>query len=184
MSWINPNDVKWPELKLLQNWWILRCDSLQLILISYLTRYVRLGSLLPSKLATERKTLSCEGKWVRIFNNFNEQNIRLPNLVNFAEFVFPLHGTSAPVERVFSVMNNVSSLDRNEMDESTFRALGLFHTIRFSDRRRNQRLCVLSHTTVECFRNIRFCNGRRNRRLWIVCIGWNWMVCSKLGIVF
>jgi hypothetical protein len=54
-----------------------------------------------------------------MFKHSSAQNIPVPNLAQITAFVFFLPGTSAPVEHVFSVMNNVWSLDRSQTDEST-----------------------------------------------------------------
>jgi hypothetical protein len=76
VSWIYQNYVNWSKVQLLQNWWILKWDSPQLLLISYLVMYVGYGGSLPSKLSTGR--------------NKNElrrevgQNIPILNLLNLS----------------------------------------------------------------------------------------------------
>lgn len=54
----------------------------------------------------EETQATSEVKWVEMMNYFNEKNMSLTNLKHVTEFVFSLPGTSAPVERVFSIMNN------------------------------------------------------------------------------
>lgn len=57
-------------------------------------------------------------KWISIFNSLKFNNLR-----KIVEFVFCLPGTSAAVERVFSLMNNIWRSERGRLDVSTVRAL-------------------------------------------------------------
>ncbi|GBN29087.1 hypothetical protein AVEN_36738-1 [Araneus ventricosus] len=50
--------------------------------------------------------ISSEEKRLRLFGHFQENHIASPNLIKIFEYAFCLPGTSAPVERVFSLMNN------------------------------------------------------------------------------
>jgi hypothetical protein len=67
--------------------------------------------------------LSCEEKWIQLFNHFKDQNISVPNLGQVVGYIFCLPGTSAPVERVISAMSNVWSKERGRMAESTVKGL-------------------------------------------------------------
>ena len=60
--------------------------------------------------------VSLEQKWVQIFKKF-EKDIGIPNFQKLIEFIFCLPGTSAPIERIFSMMNNIWSDHRNKMLE-------------------------------------------------------------------
>lgn len=71
----------------------------------------------------EETQVTSEVKWVEMFKNFSENSISVTNLKHVIEFIFSLPGTSAPVERVFSIMNKVWSEDRSCMSESTVKAL-------------------------------------------------------------
>ncbi|GBL67895.1 hypothetical protein AVEN_199502-1 [Araneus ventricosus] len=64
-----------------------------------------------------------EEKWLRLFGHFKENHIAAPNLIKIVKFAFCLPGTSAPVERVFSLMNNAWTDDRGLMKESTVKDL-------------------------------------------------------------
>jgi hypothetical protein len=64
------------------------------------------------------KNLNCEDKWLQLLNHFNDQNISISNLCHVAEYIFCLPGTSAPVEQVFSVMNNGKRLNDRINSES------------------------------------------------------------------
>jgi hypothetical protein len=62
-------------------------------------------------------------KWAELFNDFSEGNSSVVNLVKVIEFIFCLAGSSAPVERLFSITNSVWSLDRSRMLKSTVQVL-------------------------------------------------------------
>lgn len=66
---------------------------------------------------------SSEEKWMELLSSFKQQNIAMSNLGMVVEYVFCLPGTSAPVERVFSMMNSTWSDERGLMHESTVRGL-------------------------------------------------------------
>lgn len=53
----------------------------------------------------------------------NENHIAAPNLIKIVGYAFCLSGTSAPVERVFSLMNNAWADDRGLMKKSTVKGL-------------------------------------------------------------
>ncbi|GBN64180.1 hypothetical protein AVEN_11593-1 [Araneus ventricosus] len=55
---------------------------------------------------TRDAIISNEEKWLRLFGHFQENHIASPNRIKIFEYAFCLPGTSAPVERVFSLMNN------------------------------------------------------------------------------
>ncbi|GBM62715.1 hypothetical protein AVEN_76095-1 [Araneus ventricosus] len=67
--------------------------------------------------------ISNEEKWLRQFDHFKENHIATPNLIKIVEYAFCLPGTSAPVERVFSLMSNAWTDDRGLMKESTVKGL-------------------------------------------------------------
>lgn len=109
-SRIKKNYLKWPELKLLLNWGILRRES-QICSDQLFSRGILRNDitiLWSSVLGTE--TVSCQ-KLVTVFKNLNEQNICFPNLVKLCEFLFSSPGTSALVESMSLVMN-IWSFDR------------------------------------------------------------------------
>lgn len=69
------------------------------------------------------KNICSEEKLVKLFNYLNKKSIFLPNIFKIIEWIFCLPGTSAPVERIFSTMNNIWSEERCKMKESTVKAL-------------------------------------------------------------
>ncbi|GBN32658.1 hypothetical protein AVEN_89947-1 [Araneus ventricosus] len=67
--------------------------------------------------------ISSEEKWLRLFGHFKENHLATSNLIKIVEYAFCLPGTSAPVERVFSLTNNAWTDDRGLMKESTVKGL-------------------------------------------------------------
>ena len=54
---------------------------------------------------------------VQLLQAFKDKDIPISNFQELVEFVFCLPGTSAPVERIFSIMKNMWSDDRSSMHE-------------------------------------------------------------------
>ncbi|GBM94762.1 hypothetical protein AVEN_14298-1 [Araneus ventricosus] len=73
---------------------------------------------------TTRDVINSSGeKWLRLFGHFKENHIAAPNLTKIVEYAFCLPGTSAPVETVFSLMNNAWPDYKGLMKESTVKGL-------------------------------------------------------------
>ncbi|GBO41411.1 hypothetical protein AVEN_244690-1 [Araneus ventricosus] len=72
---------------------------------------------------TRDMIISSEEKWLMLFGHFKENYIAAPNLIKMVKYAFCLPGTSKPVERVFSLMNNAWTDDRGLMKESTVKGL-------------------------------------------------------------
>jgi len=60
---------------------------------------------------------------VQLFCHFKKNDILAPNLKLIVQYIFCIPGTSAPVERIFSLMNNAWLDERGSMDENTVRGL-------------------------------------------------------------
>ena len=67
--------------------------------------------------------ISYEQKWSQLLQAFKDKDIPILNFQKLVEFVFCLPGTSAPVERIFSIMKNMWSDSRSSMHEKNVRAL-------------------------------------------------------------
>lgn len=67
--------------------------------------------------------MSCEEKWVLMMKHFGEKGISVANFSLVLEYIFSLPGTSAAVERVFSMMNNIWSPERGSLLVSTVKSL-------------------------------------------------------------
>ena len=62
-------------------------------------------------------------KWVELFNFFKDQNMVVPNLKILMGYIFCLPGTSAPVERLFSLMNSIWWQERGHLNQMTVEGL-------------------------------------------------------------
>lgn len=67
--------------------------------------------------------LSIEEKWKSVFTVLEKSNVSYKNMYKLVEFCMCLPGTSAPIERVFSIMNNIWSPERGRLHVSTVREL-------------------------------------------------------------
>jgi hypothetical protein len=62
--------------------------------------------------SSEKVPDTIEEKWKAIFKVIQKTNISCSNIYKVVEFAMSLPGTSAPVERVFSIMGNIWSAER------------------------------------------------------------------------
>ncbi|KAL4141345.1 hypothetical protein QTP88_004000 [Uroleucon formosanum] len=67
--------------------------------------------------------ITSEEKWVQLFCHFKEKDILAPNIKLILQYIFCMPGTSAPVERISSLMNIAWSDERARMNENTVRGL-------------------------------------------------------------
>lgn len=65
---------------------------------------------------------SVVGKWVDIFKHFDRENIDVPNVRKTVEFFMAIPCSNAPVERVFSLINNFWTDDKSSMQVETVRS--------------------------------------------------------------
>lgn len=71
--------------------------------------------------ATQKKTT--EQRWLTVFENLRKNEIKVPNLNMFLEFVLSLPGTNASVERAFSLINNFWTSEKSQMSIECVKAL-------------------------------------------------------------
>lgn len=71
--------------------------------------------------ATQKKTT--EQRWLTVFENLRKNEIKVPNLKMFVEFVLSLPGTNASVERAFSLINNFWTSEKSQMSIECVKAL-------------------------------------------------------------
>lgn len=62
-------------------------------------------------------------RWGSLLNHFQQNEIPPTNLAKLASVVICLPGSNAPVERVFSLMNDVWTAERNRFNVCTVKAL-------------------------------------------------------------
>ena len=68
-------------------------------------------------------TISYEQKWTQLLQAFKDKDIPISNFQKLVEFVFCLPGTSAPVEKMFSIMKNMWSDGRSSTHKKNVKAL-------------------------------------------------------------
>lgn len=67
--------------------------------------------------------MSCADKWLRVFEIARTSSVDLKNLQKIVEFVLCIPGTSATVERTFSLMKHMWTPDRGRMRVSVVAGL-------------------------------------------------------------
>ncbi|XP_074030350.1 uncharacterized protein [Leptinotarsa decemlineata] len=79
-----------------------------------------IGELVPKwkALSEEKRPTTTQEKWKEVFESMSICNIHFKNIFKLVEFGMGLSGTSAPVERVFSIMGNVWSAEKGRMSIS------------------------------------------------------------------
>jgi hypothetical protein len=73
--------------------------------------------------SSEKIPDTIEEKWKAIFKVFQKTDISFCNISKMVEFAMSLRATSAPVERVFSIMGNIWSAERGILSVSTVKHL-------------------------------------------------------------
>lgn len=71
----------------------------------------------------EDQKLTTVEKWQSVFNVMKKTNISYTNLAKVVEFAMCLPGSSAPAERVFSIMGNIWCAERGRLSISVVREL-------------------------------------------------------------
>lgn len=80
-------------------------------------------------------------RWAEMFAHFKSREIPYSNISQLCEFAMCLPGTNASVERIFSLMNNTWTDERNRMTVPTLKAL-LITRANFDD------TCAQFHTRL------------------------------------
>uniref|UniRef100_A0A8C6UAT9 HAT C-terminal dimerisation domain-containing protein n=1 Tax=Neogobius melanostomus TaxID=47308 RepID=A0A8C6UAT9_9GOBI len=62
-------------------------------------------------------------RWAEMFTHFKHSHVPFRNIFVICQFAMCLPGTNAPVERIFSIMNNTWTDERNRMGLDTLKAL-------------------------------------------------------------
>jgi len=83
-----------------------------------------------SKYATENVIGQWQGeskntgdRWVEIFDHFAKQNIDYQEVLKLVQFALALPGTNAPIERVFSIMNDLWTEEKSQMSHETVKSI-------------------------------------------------------------
>lgn len=62
-------------------------------------------------------------RWVEVFKLFTERHIPCENILKLVEFGLSLPGTNAPTERVFSLVNDIWSSDKTQLNVDTLKCM-------------------------------------------------------------
>lgn len=66
---------------------------------------------------------TADERWAEMFRHFKQSHVPFKNISALCQFAMCLPGTNAPVERIFSIMNNTWTDERNRMSLDTLKAL-------------------------------------------------------------
>lgn len=69
------------------------------------------------------KKTSTEERWVEIFKHFDAQNVPFRELSQIIEYILCLPGTSAPVERIFSIAKNIWKVECSNLHMVTLKSM-------------------------------------------------------------
>lgn len=62
-------------------------------------------------------------RWVELFQHFKRNNIDFGEILKIVQFALALPGTNAPVERVFSLMNDLWTEEKSQLQPETVKAM-------------------------------------------------------------
>lgn len=85
--------------------------------LTYLKQYVTSEKI---AMWTEKETPT-DARWVECFQHFREQNIRYEHVKTIVSYILCLPGTSASVERIFSLINDIWTTEKTRMLLSTLK---------------------------------------------------------------
>lgn len=71
----------------------------------------------------DKRTTRTEDRWVEIFNYFDKQNVPYIEFSQIVEYVLCLPGTSAPVERIFSIAKKIWKLESASLHMETLKSI-------------------------------------------------------------
>ncbi|XP_070412140.1 uncharacterized protein [Nothobranchius furzeri] len=71
----------------------------------------------------DRDIKPADERWAEIFTHFKHQHVPFKNVAVICQFAMCLPGTNASVERIFSLMNNTWTNERNRLGLETLKAL-------------------------------------------------------------
>ena len=108
---------RWVDLKS-EISWAQVLESTKKINIMFRKQVIESDSLFDEEVLVKKHISECceedswqkaffDQKWVQIFKKSEEKDIGIPNFQKLIKFIFCLPGTSAPVEKIFSIINVV-----------------------------------------------------------------------------
>lgn len=70
-----------------------------------------------------KENVPVSDRWVQIFSEMSEKCLDFQDFCNIVEFILCLPGSTAPVERIFSLMNSMWSKEKSRLSVETMRAM-------------------------------------------------------------
>lgn len=69
------------------------------------------------------QNISIDGRWLDVISHFKKSGVSVDNFSKIAEFILCLPASNAPTERVFSIMNNIWTPEKNSLHPATLKSL-------------------------------------------------------------
>ena len=69
------------------------------------------------------ENLPVSDRWLHIFREMREKRLDFQDFCNFVGFILCLPGSTAPVERIFSVMNSMWTKEKSRLSVETMKAM-------------------------------------------------------------
>lgn len=93
------------------------CDMELFDQFTYLKKYVSENKIH----SWEENNVTFDQRWVECFQHFAKNNIPFNHISKIVAYILSLPGTSASVERLFSLINDVWSTEKTRLDINTLR---------------------------------------------------------------
>lgn len=84
------------------------CDNELFDQVTYLKKYVTSEKIT----SWEETCIATDQRWVECFKHFSKNNVPFHHLEKIISYILALPGTAAPVERVFSIINEIWSFEK------------------------------------------------------------------------
>lgn len=95
------------------------CDTELFDQFTHLNKYVTAEKIQ----SWEENSIATDQRWVECFKHFAKKNIPYNHLLKIVSYILCLPGTSATVERLFSLINDIWSIDKARLSIGTLRDL-------------------------------------------------------------
>lgn len=93
------------------------CDTALFDQFTYVKKFVT-----PDKIQSwEENNIDTDKRWVEIFQHFAKNNIPYNHMLKVVAYILCLPGTSAPVERIFSLITEIWSVDKTQLKVDTLK---------------------------------------------------------------
>lgn len=69
----------------------------------------------------EQENIATDQRWVECFKHFAKHNVPCNHMLKIVSYILALPGTSAPVERIFSLINDIWSAEKTRLSIETLK---------------------------------------------------------------